>query len=224
MSTAGHRTPLAAARKIADGLVEIFAPACDRFEVAGSVRRERATVGDLEFVCIPKAGEALAPQGTLFGSPNAARSNLLWEAIETYSDGHLRLMPIKPGTEAIEPDLRWLSKRPLGESKLFKLWLPRQQVAVELYLVTPETWGCAFAIRTGSATFSKALVQRWTQVSGGGHCRDLRLCWRDGVAIPTPEEEDVFRNCQLLPVTPPPERDALLASQVPRVEWKAVTE
>ena len=204
MSTAGHRTPLAPAQTIAAGLAEIFAPACHRFEVAGSVRRGKATVGDLEFCCIPKAGEPLAPQGTLFGSPNAARSNLLWEAIETYSDGHLRLMPIKPGTEAIEPDLRWPSKRPLGESKLFKLWLPRQQVAVELYLVTPETWGCAFAIRTGSALFSKALVQRWTEVSKGGHVTNLRM-WRAGdsadregsVPLDSPEEVDVFRLCRI---------------------------
>jgi len=213
MSTAERRIPLVHARKIADGLREILAPACHRFEIAGSIRRERPTVGDIEIVCIPKAGEPLAPQAALFGDPGAVRSNLLWEAIETHSDGHLRLMPIKPGVEGLEPDLRWLSKRPVG-SKLFKLWLPRAQAKVELYLCTPETWGCVFAIRTGSAVFAQSLVTRWTAVSNGGHFRDGRMCWRDGVAIPTPEEEDVFRNCRVEFLAP---KDRIDGSS-----WKAV--
>lgn len=203
MSTAERRIPLGAALKIAEGLLEIFAPACHRIEIAGSARRKRSTVGDLEFVCIPKAGEPLAPQGTLFQDPDAARSNLLWEAIEAHSDGHNRLRPIKPGTTTIETDLLWPTKRAMG-SRLFKLCLPRRgDIKVELWMGTPETWGCLLAIRTGSALFSKALVQRWTKVSGGGHVTNLRM-WGDAafkgatqMPFKSPEEADVFRLCRI---------------------------
>jgi DNA polymerase/3'-5' exonuclease PolX len=51
------RTPLAQADAIAAEVVAQLAPHCDRLEVAGSVRRRRSTVGDLEVVCVPKPYE-----------------------------------------------------------------------------------------------------------------------------------------------------------------------
>lgn len=198
MSTAERKIPLGPALKIAEGLVEIFAPACHRIEIAGSARRKRSTVGDLEFVCIPKVGEPLAPQGALFEDPDAPRSNLLWEAIEAHGDGHNRLRPIKPGTTTIETDLLWPTKRAMG-SRLFKLCLPRRgDIKVELWMpASPAEWGTVFAIRTGSALFSQALVTRWTQVSNGGHSKGGRLHSRMGMPLDAPEERDVFRLCRV---------------------------
>ena len=58
MSTTANRIPLAAADKIAGSVLRQLRPHCDRIEIAGSVRRRRPTVGDLEIVCIPKPFEA----------------------------------------------------------------------------------------------------------------------------------------------------------------------
>jgi DNA polymerase/3'-5' exonuclease PolX len=49
-----QRIPLARARIIAGEIVDLLTPVCERIEVAGSVRREKATVGDnIEIVCVP---------------------------------------------------------------------------------------------------------------------------------------------------------------------------
>lgn len=42
------------AKKIADELVAMLHPHCYRIEIAGSIRREKQLVGDIEIVCIPK--------------------------------------------------------------------------------------------------------------------------------------------------------------------------
>jgi DNA polymerase (family 10) len=46
--------PYATAYKIALEVVEQLKPHCERIEIAGSVRRKKAEVGDIEIVAIPK--------------------------------------------------------------------------------------------------------------------------------------------------------------------------
>lgn len=45
---------LADAKHIADQLVQEMAPHCERIEIAGSIRRQKPEVKDIEIVCIPK--------------------------------------------------------------------------------------------------------------------------------------------------------------------------
>jgi DNA polymerase/3'-5' exonuclease PolX len=52
MST-GPRIPLAEALDIAANVVAILGPHCHKIDIAGSVRRQRPTIGDLEIVCLP---------------------------------------------------------------------------------------------------------------------------------------------------------------------------
>jgi DNA polymerase (family X) len=49
----GERIPLERARKLADRILEALKPVCWRCEVAGSIRRGRPFVGDVDIVCIP---------------------------------------------------------------------------------------------------------------------------------------------------------------------------
>ncbi len=48
------RFPLAEALKIASAVVEQLRPHCIRIEIAGSIRRKKPMVGDIEIVAIPK--------------------------------------------------------------------------------------------------------------------------------------------------------------------------
>ena len=48
-----ERLPLATARPLAERIVDAIRPHCRRVEVAGSIRRGRAFVGDIDLVCIP---------------------------------------------------------------------------------------------------------------------------------------------------------------------------
>lgn len=49
--------PLATAARYAERIVAQLAAYCDRIEIAGSIRRARPTVNDVDIVCQPKAGQ-----------------------------------------------------------------------------------------------------------------------------------------------------------------------
>ena len=46
------------ARAVAEGLVKLLKPGCRRIEIAGSLRRKKKEVEDIELLCIPKFEEA----------------------------------------------------------------------------------------------------------------------------------------------------------------------
>src|SRR5215471_6986088 len=48
--------PAALARKVAEQLVAELAPRCERIEIAGSLRRGKAEVGDIEILYVPTHG------------------------------------------------------------------------------------------------------------------------------------------------------------------------
>lgn len=48
------KIPYATAKKYADRIVQLLSPHCHRIEIAGSIRRRKEIVGDIEIVCIPK--------------------------------------------------------------------------------------------------------------------------------------------------------------------------
>lgn len=50
----GSKKPLAEALAVAEEIQAKLAPYCERIEIAGSIRRQRELVGDIELVAIPK--------------------------------------------------------------------------------------------------------------------------------------------------------------------------
>ena len=194
LSSPGPKMPLAPARRLAEALVRELEPACERIEIAGSIRWGADHVGDLELLAIPRLEDREAPgQTSLFGPLSTERVSLLWEAVDGI--GRDRILPIR-GSGEVEADPLWPEKR-LAGSKAWCLWLPRRRCRVDLFLCTRETWGAALALRTGSAEFSKALVTRWIDVSHGGHFEGLRLRRPNGAVLATPEERDVFAACRV---------------------------
>lgn len=185
---------------VARQLAGALAPACERIVVAGSIRRRRQLVRDVELVAVPLTRpERASAQGSLFAGEEV-EVNALWERIEEVSREHEFLVPIKPGSPRLEPDERWPAKRVAG-SRYFRLWITLARMRADLFMATPETWGLVLTIRTGSADFSRALVTRWTEVSGGGHASEGLLLDAAGAVVPTPDEESVFRavRCRWVP-------------------------
>lgn len=166
MSTATKR-PYSQVLPLAERLIQRLSPSCERIELAGSLRRQAAMVGDIELVAIPK------PITDLFGDPGE----------ETLVDSLLRNLPVvvtKNGPKY---------KQFTFSSTTGNLFV------VDLFLQPdPATWGVNMMIRTGSASFSKAMV---TPLSIGGlmpdryRVRDARV-WEGDDALETPEEGDVF--------------------------------
>ena len=193
---------LAQADRIATALVGELDDACVRIAVAGSIRRRKPEVKDIELVAIPRWAErAVSGQASLFEA-NVEPLNLLQQRINALAP---RVQPIKSGTQQVEP---W-HLTPTG--KYWRLWLPLVQLKVDLFVCSPETWGLNFMIRTGSGVgpsgapadgFAPAMLARWKQVSGGGMAYEAQLRGANGGTHPTPEEQNVFAACRVQWVPP----------------------
>jgi DNA polymerase (family 10) len=189
MSMAGPRLPLAEARHIAGQIYGQLDPSCERLAIAGSIRRGRADVGDIELVAIPRFIEEPA---SLWG--DTSQVSLLSQAL---------------AREEAEQVLERLS----GGERYVKLRHVRSGLQVDLFITTPEQWGLILLIRTGPAAYSQWLVtearRRGFHVAhgrlfhGAGHNRNDGFC-DCTQPIPTPTEESVYAALGLL--FAPPER------------------
>lgn len=152
----------ALAEKLRDGL----APYCDRIEIAGSIRRQKAEVKDIELVCIPKRvqnPEVFLIEQKVIHPEFVARVEKLekikGEATGKYTQRRLTL------SDGIEINL-------------------------DLFMATAENWGLIYAIRTGSAEFShRVLATGWVRhgyESFGGQL------YKAGKVEPVREERDLF--------------------------------
>lgn len=64
---------------------------------------------------------------------------------------------------------------------------------LDLFTATLETWGMLFFIRTGSAEFVQRALGDWKKLTKGGYSEDCQLHLADGITVPTPTEESVFK-------------------------------
>lgn len=183
---------LAEAQRIAEAVVAELRPGCERIEVAGSVRRRKPEVGDLEVVCVPRVEAA-----GLFG---AEERSLLLPILDRLCEER-RLVFLQGGEKARK-----------------YAFVKQDGLCLDLFIVRPETWGVQLAIRTGPAAFSQALVTRrchggllpddckvhdgrvWRRVPPDGPPDGASREWIqvDGESfahVPTPEERDVLELC-----------------------------
>lgn len=154
------------ALEIAERLVAELRPGCERIEIAGSVRRKKRDVHDIEIVALPK----LVRVSDLFGNPTAEYSLLDAELTR------LNLHQIKGGDR-------------------YKQYALPDGINLDLFIVRqPAQWGVIFTLRTGPADFSKWLVTQRRyggalpshyQIREGGVYNGPNL-------VKTPEEKDFF--------------------------------
>jgi DNA polymerase/3'-5' exonuclease PolX len=152
---------------------------CERIEVAGSLRRKTADVGDVEIVCIPKL---VYPQEVLLG-------------IEVNTGP--RITPLYDAIRRVE----WLEPRRIdfGERMGDRYMALRDrytEIPIDVFCVLPPAqWGVIMAIRTGPAEFSKQLMiiaKRRGYRCEDGELKDVRR--KFGAPVQTPEERDFFKT------------------------------
>lgn len=180
--SATTKTPLAEARRTAAHIANSLAPFCHTIEVAGSIRRERPLVGDIEIVALPRR------QTDLMGSIVPGLMPL--EAFLRERDVQI----IKGGYDAKKKTLQKYIQFRYGRYSV-DLFLPE----------SPSHWGSIFTIRTGSHDFNMWLMNVRTPQVGIKFIDGLLYTWQR-VLIATPEEEDVFNALQMYFV-PPEKRD-----------------
>jgi DNA polymerase/3'-5' exonuclease PolX len=166
---------LARAEQIARSLIEEMSPYCGRCEIAGSVRRRKEEVKDIEIVATPMIETEYVQEG-LFTEP--VETNLLYKWAAKRSGIHW----IKPGVSQIVP---WSIK---PDGKYWRGLLP-QGIKLDLFIADHTNFGLIYVIRTGCAEFTTALVTYAKRV--GIPSVDGRLI-RDGQPVETPDEHTVF--------------------------------
>lgn len=189
------KRPYEQVKPIAHTLLSRFSPYCERIEIAGSLRRKRPMIGDIEIVAIPTLHRV-----SLLDGDEASYDNLLHSYLDRLLlAGHIEKRLNKRG-------------HPIAWGERFRAFslqsLRGDRYGVDLFMCDQATWANTLTIRTGSAEFSAWLVR---QQQAGGACppdmqfRDSRL-WRDGNMLDTPDEASIFTELGL-PYIAPERRD-----------------
>lgn len=151
-------------------VINVIRPYCERLEYAGSIRRLKNDVHDIDLVVIPKHTATVNLFGDVVTSINPLTKN--------------RTMYQELGTLKI-----------FGGKRILIAMGP---IDCEIYMVTPPAqWGNIFLIRTGPAEFGHWMV---TQKSKGGALPDdvtawQGALWRENKVIGAATEEEYFRIC-----------------------------
>lgn len=154
MSTATTKRHWRQAVEDAEAFRALFPPACySRWEFAGSLRRKRPEVGDVEHVILPNFGD-IEVHGQLAGLfVSTERVNLLFH--------HLDALLAKGDVSKhwYGNGYRWGDKHRGAEFRGF---------THELFTADADNFGCQLLIRTGPAEFSERIV---TRLKAGGMYR-----------------------------------------------------
>jgi DNA polymerase/3'-5' exonuclease PolX len=168
-----------AAELIANELIDHLRPHCQRIEIAGSIRRGKPQVKDIEICYIPFIRQVVVD---LWG--NTAPHQPVDDAIDEL---------IRRGILARDEDTkRWGPK--------YKRCIHRASgIVVELFAAQEGNWGVIFALRTGPAEFNRLLVS--SIAVGGAMPFNIRMrdgyLWHQGQKIHTPTEWDFFQALDL---------------------------
>jgi len=174
-ANATDKVSRAVAMAVGAEVCEVLDPVCERWIVAGSIRRRRPMVGDVEILYIPRFGDR---QVDLF---TVASMSLADDAIESMlRSGLLAKRASRTGVFA------WGDKNKLAVHQA-------SGIGVDLFAATEATWWNALVCRTGGAESNKRIASRaiargyhWN-VYGPGFTQAAT-----GEVVPMESEEAVF--------------------------------
>jgi len=147
--------PFAQAAKAADYILQLLKPHCNRIHIAGSIRRLRPDVKDIEIVCEPK--KEFLQNGLFQDQGNWHTSKDFTEALMTISD--LVLMGNVNG--------RYMKIR--TNSKLCP------GITLDLFMPQPDDYYRQYAIRTGSAEYAHNVIAAAWKRRGWAGVKDIGL-------------------------------------------------
>jgi len=168
---------LALAKGIAEDLLSRLEPTCEKIVIAGSIRRQRPYVGDIELLCIPKCYgfidqldrqvEALIKQGLLDFRRN------------------------KLGSKVYGPKNKLMFHVPTG-------------IGVDIFSTTEACWAVSLVVRTGGAETNKRIATAALRKDWHWHAYGRGFTTPDGEII-CHSEQEVFEAVGL-PHLEPSER------------------
>ena len=140
--TTKPRFPRAIGLAVARALVQALQPVCERLVVAGSLRRGRPDIGDVEILYIGRSEDRPVP-GDMFASRLADLAEIRIAELE--NSGVLSRRPNVNGGTAYGPKNKLMLHLPTG-------------VPVDLFSATPANWFNYLVCRTGPAESNLAIA------------------------------------------------------------------
>lgn len=179
---------------VANLIIEKFQPekTCHQIEIAGSIRRKRSTIGDIEIVAQPK--QIVLQRGLFDNSVKYRTETKLDKQIAKLFDAGFFTGYVKNGP------------------RYKQIWV-EDRIKLDLFLVLPPAqFGMIMLIRTGSVNYSHQFVTRvkrggWYKCQDGALYRRVSLqnnnSWKH---VATPTEQSVYDALGWTWI-PPAERD-----------------
>lgn len=180
MTTDRQRWPLEEAASVANEILAQFTPATERVAIAGSVRRQKSTVGDIELLYVPKFSVLPKPDD-LFTTERVNLAEIV--VANLLSRGVLAKRKNSLGQES------W------GHKNKFAVHC-QTGIPVDLFATIEENWWVSLVIRTGSKEMNLRLTteartrHRTLNAYGAGV-----TIWATGEIVPAHSEEEVFELC-----------------------------
>lgn len=163
--TQEQKYPRARALRLANRLIERIHPWCDRIEIAGSLRREKALVRDVDLVVIPSQIEA---SDRLFEKRFIRDPRFVAE---------LKHLQITKGDPVTGRQIQ-ISGYP-GWPK------------IELWIADQDNWGYIYALRTGPGDYNKGILV--PRLKDKHFMMEKGYLYKHGTLVPVPTEAALFQ-------------------------------
>lgn len=134
----GKQTALYHAQPVAESLRDALAPACQRIEIVGSVRRQRPMVSDIELLCIPLG----TTQSDMFGAP-LGRISQLDDLLDQF---------VARGVWT------WDKGQPRQGEKWKRLYYRTMSLTCDIFIVSLRSWAGNLLVRTGPSAYSQHVM------------------------------------------------------------------
>lgn len=150
---------------VAQVLVRLLSPACDRIEAAGSLRRRKEDVGDIELLVIPKY------------------------------DGPVDLLDLRVKQLIVRGILEYRLNKvgSIVYGRKNKLLRHSSGIGVDIFSTTAECWPVALVVRTGGVATNKEIASRALARGYRFHAYGRGFTMPDGSELVCRSEEEVFR-------------------------------
>lgn len=175
--TPKKRWPHYQAMAVAQELQAVLSPACKRIAIAGSLRRLKNEVGDVELLFVPVLSKR--PDG-LFDEKIVDVCSEVCEKLLV--DGILAKRPNVNGV------FTW------GERNKLAIHVP-SGIPIDLFGTSEENWWVSLVIRTGSKETNLALTSGANRKGASLRAYGSGVTWSDGTTTPATSERHVFEMC-----------------------------
>ncbi len=166
------------ARRLAAEVTRKILPNCDKFEIAGSIRRCKPEVKDIELVVIPKMFTSTKGIFAL-GSPD----------IMVRSDGFVRTVNQLVKVKGDAREGKYMQRAIVLDKDDYPA-ITERKIIVDIFTATPSSFGSIFLIRTGDADFSRLFMG--TILPKHGFKAEDGFIWKGNDVVNLPTEHDVF--------------------------------